>query len=499
MGTERGSAAPFPDRVGRYDILLPLGTGGLATVYLARARGIGGFEREVALKLVHSHLRARDGWAVELIEEAKLASRVRHPNVVPVLDVGDDPFGVFLVLEYVEGDTLSGLLRLARQRGTTLPRPVLLRILIDALAGLHAAHETRDDEGHPLHLVHRDFSPQNILIGVDGTSRLTDFGIAKSRTRVGFTRDGLIKGKISYMSPEQARGEPLDRRSDVWAAGVVAWELLAGRRLFKASDEVATLLRVVTEKAPRVATVSPDIPAALDDAVSSALQGAPAARCPTAQELSRRIVEGARAVGGVAEPVEVARVIGELLVDQLKERRERVRALIGLRAQMGRLAAPVSQQLATPSSDPEADTDQEPALKRNETHDLEATDTAAALESAAYSTPRRRRAWWVAAVAIPCGGAAVAYYAFGPWRVREVASETPQSSQPVPAASPSHEPTPSRESTSIPSAEPVPAPVASEQPKPQKPATPRTRPQPKPAKSAAAPPPIRDLPPSPYE
>src|SRR5262245_38036654 len=163
--------SPFPERVGRYELLLPIGSGGMASVYLARVRGVGGFERDVALKLLHAHLQEIPEFATELIDEAKIASGVRHPNVVQVVDVGDDPNGIYLVMEYIEGDTLSGLSRTATAEGDPLPFRIGVRILCDALAGLHAAHELRDAEGQLAALVHRDFSPQNILVGIDGAAR----------------------------------------------------------------------------------------------------------------------------------------------------------------------------------------------------------------------------------------------------------------------------------------------------------------------------------------
>ena len=147
----------MPERVGRYELLLPIASGGMATVYLARSNGVGGFERDVALKLTHAHLRENPDFAVDLVEEAKLAVRIRHPNVVPVLDVGDDLLGVFLVMEYIEGDSLSGLMRRAVAQGSPLPMRIGIRVLLDALAGLHAAHELRDEGGVPMNLVHRIF------------------------------------------------------------------------------------------------------------------------------------------------------------------------------------------------------------------------------------------------------------------------------------------------------------------------------------------------------
>jgi len=311
---------PFGRRVGRYELLLPIARGGMATVYLARKLGAGGFEKEVALKLTHEHLRDRPEWATELIEEAKLAARIRHPNVVSVLDVDDDPNGVFLVMEYIEGDSLSGLSANARGRGEPIPTPILLRILRDALSGLHEAHELCDARGAHVGLVHRDFSPQNILVGIDGVTRLTDFGVAKASSRAGFTESGVLKGKIGYMSPEQVRGRTLDRRSDVWAAGVVAWELFTGQRLFASSEgETATMLRILGDAPPRVRSVRPELPLAVDDAIASALMPNVNARCATAEELNTRIADGAQTK--MADPTEVASYVRTAAEPRLTSRR----------------------------------------------------------------------------------------------------------------------------------------------------------------------------------
>jgi serine/threonine-protein kinase len=283
-----------------------LGTGGMAAVFLARAEGMGGFERDVAVKLIHAHLRENQELTLALLNEARIAAKIRHPNVVPVYDVGEDPSGIFLVMEYVEGDTLSGLQRAARAANTRIPVSVGLRILADALAGLQGAHEQRDSNGAPLEIVHRDFSPQNILVGADGVSRLTDFGIAKAAGRSGHTSPGSIKGKVAYMAPEQARGKVVDRRCDVWAAGVVAWELLAARALHESDDEVATLLDVVTQAPPDLRTIDPSIPAALADVVASALVIDRQRRCPTAAELRSRLISACRAHGTLADSAEVA-------------------------------------------------------------------------------------------------------------------------------------------------------------------------------------------------
>jgi serine/threonine-protein kinase len=161
-----------------------------------------------------------------------------------------------MVMDYVEGDVLSAILKAISAKKQVMPLRIALRILSDALAGLHAAHELKDDRGELLHVVHRDFSPQNILVGCDGTTRLTDFGIAKVANSDQRTATGLIKGKVRYMSPEQAHAEELDRRADVWSAAVVAWEVLAGQRMHPIADETAVLLRIVSEDATPIATWS---------------------------------------------------------------------------------------------------------------------------------------------------------------------------------------------------------------------------------------------------
>jgi serine/threonine-protein kinase len=324
LPTPRQSQTPVPERIGRYEVLVPIASGGMATVYLARSRGLGGFEREVALKLTHAHLREQGSFATDLVEEAKLAVKIRHPNVVATLDIGDDPFGLFLVMDYVEGDSLAGLTRRAEAaEGAELPPAYGLRILLDALAGLHAAHELRGDDGALLGLVHRDFSPQNILVGVDGMSRLADFGIAKAATRLGHTQTGTLKGKIGYMSPEQARGHAVDRRCDVWAGGVIAWEIFTGRRMYnKDLDELSILLKIVTEPAPGLRAVRPELPAALERVVAQALSIPVEARWPTAAAFARALADACRSSGIFpAEPAEVGAFVQRLAGPKLARRR----------------------------------------------------------------------------------------------------------------------------------------------------------------------------------
>ena len=325
-----GDVPEAPERVGRYEILLPIAKGGMATVYLARAEGHGGFDRYVALKLTLPNLRNNPEFAALLLDEAKLVAHIRHAHVVPVTDVGQDALGVFLVMDYIAGDTLSGLTRDAAAQGTPLPKPVALRVLVDALEGLHAAHEHADEDGYPLHLVHRDFSPQNILVGTDGVGRLTDFGIAKAASRISTTAAGMIKGKMSYVSPEQARGAPLDRRCDLWAGGVIAWEIMCERKLNPANDP-SSLISTVKREPPRIRTIVPDAPEALERAIASVLKLDPNERLATAELFARDLASAARESGMLAERHEVAEHVKRLAGPVLAERRARLASARRLR------------------------------------------------------------------------------------------------------------------------------------------------------------------------
>jgi eukaryotic-like serine/threonine-protein kinase len=312
VSSDRRSAAValgptnVPPTLGEYNLLTKLASGGMATVYVARKSGVAGFERLVAIKCCHPHLRDDEEFVNMFLDEARLAASIRHPNVVATLDVSDGDY-LYLVMEYIEGCSLGNLVRHAAKSGVMVPPAIAVRVMIDTLLGLHAAHELKDSDGKPIGLVHRDVSPQNILIGVDGVSRITDFGIAFASARSTVTQEGRIKGKFSYLSPEQARSQPVTRRMDVFSAGTVLWESLTGRPLFRRTDDAATISAVLTGTVQPPSKINRGLPPGLDAVVMKALQRNPDSRFQTAAEfaeaLERLPIEGmaSRAVGAYVQ------------------------------------------------------------------------------------------------------------------------------------------------------------------------------------------------------
>jgi eukaryotic-like serine/threonine-protein kinase len=316
-------------RVDRYELVGEIASGGMATVYLARLTGVGGFQRFVAMKRLHPHLASEKEFVEMFLDEARIAARIHHPNVVPILEVGASAVGYYLVMEYIEGDTLARLLARAATRGKRLPVGIALRIALDTLSGLHAAHELRDDAGEAVQLVHRDVSPQNVLVGVDGIARITDFGVARAASRLTATRVGQLKGKIAYMAPEQAAGEEsIDRRADVFAAGIVVWEELAAKRLFKAENEAATLSRVMTEPVPPLTTIVPELSTALSNVVMRALERNVDLRFASCAQFADALEAAATGKESIATPRELAAYVTEVLGDEVSAQREAVRAWI---------------------------------------------------------------------------------------------------------------------------------------------------------------------------
>ncbi len=273
----------------RYELLGELATGGMATVYLGRMRRPMGFNRLVAIKCMHPQYAKDPSFASMFVDEARLTARLRHPNIVPTLDIVSDAGQLLIVMEYVEGESLAGLLKLVRDAGDRIPVAVACAIIHDLLLGLHEAHESTDDDGSALAIIHRDVSPQNVMVGLDGLARVLDFGVAKARRRVHHSNAGEIKGKIPYMPPEQLFGEGVDRRVDIYAAGVLLWESLVGQRLFEGSNEEALVRRIDAGDVPapstKVAGISPELDAIVMRAICKDADG----RFPTALAMAEAI------------------------------------------------------------------------------------------------------------------------------------------------------------------------------------------------------------------
>lgn len=324
----------------RYRIVAEIAAGGMGTVVLALRRDSVD-ARPVAVKQLHAHLVDDPDVVAGFVDEARIASRIAHPNVVRVHDVEMIGDALVIVMDYVEGIPLSALLRFLKGRGEELPVDVARLILTDALRGLHAAHELRDESGRVLSVVHRDVSPHNLLVGADGMTRVTDFGVAMASGRVASTHaDRGVKGKLQYLSPEQIYRRPLDRRADVFAAGIVAWEALTGRRLFGAATEGETLAMVLREPIAPPSAHRVDVTLDLDETCLKALERDPSRRFDDAEQFAAALEEG----GPLANRAAVADIVMRAVGDTLNNRRALLANALASPAD-----APASEAASAPS------------------------------------------------------------------------------------------------------------------------------------------------------
>ncbi|MCH9682597.1 MAG: protein kinase [Deltaproteobacteria bacterium] len=281
----------------RYEQLFELARGGMASLHLARVRGPSGFTKYVVLKRILPKWADEAEFVDMFLDEARLAALLDHPNAVHVYDAGRDDHGPFFAMEYIHGEDVRQLQRRLRARGETMPLRHAVAIAIGAAAGLHHAHERYDFDGKPLHIIHRDVSPSNVLVTYEGGIKVVDFGIAKASARETSTRPSVRKGKITFMSPEQCRGDALDRRSDVFALGAVLHQMLTGQPVFGGDNEFAVMNRIVNHDAPAPSTLRPQLPEALDRIVLRALSRDPAQRHATARELQRELEDLTETLG----------------------------------------------------------------------------------------------------------------------------------------------------------------------------------------------------------
>ena len=313
--TATSATSAAPRQVGRYAIYEPIATGGMATVHLGRLVGPVGFARTVAVKRLHPQYAHDPEFVSMFLDEARLAARIQHPNVVPTLDVLAAEGELLLVMDYIRGETLSLLGREHRQRGQRIPPKIVGSIVTGALQGLHAAHEAVDEAGELLGIIHRDVSPQNIIVGMDGVTRVLDFGVAKAEDRIQITQDQKVKGKLLYMSPEQLESKNVDRRTDIYAMGIVLFEALTGERMFLGDREGARLLQITRGELRMPSQVSPDL-APYDAIVRKASALEPAQRYASAREMGRAL-EG---VQPPSSPTEVGDWVQEVAGPTISQR-----------------------------------------------------------------------------------------------------------------------------------------------------------------------------------
>lgn len=300
-------------RVGRYQVFREIARGGMGTVHLGRTVSDLGVGRVVAIKRLHGHVAGDSNFVRMFLDEARLCARIRHPNVVSLLDLVAADDDLTMVLDYVEGETLAKLIEGSRKRGERVPERVVAAVMSAALHGLHAAHEAKSEDGSALGIVHRDFSPQNVLVGADGVARVVDFGVAKAAVRLQTTRDGELKGKLGYMAPEQVAGGEIDRRTDLFAAGVVLWELLVQKRLFSGDSEAQILMKIVRGGTDPPSDHAPGLSAAWDGITERALALAPEQRWASAREMALAI----EATFPIAPPSEVGAWVGRVAQEAL--------------------------------------------------------------------------------------------------------------------------------------------------------------------------------------
>ena len=303
---------------GKYRLIASLGHGGMADVFLAVAQGPVGFNKLQVIKRLRPNLAEEPEFLAMFLDEARLAARLNHPNIVQTNEVGEVAGQYFIAMEYLDGQPLHRIIHRGSKNGA-LTRAMGLKIIADTLGGLHAAHELTDYDGSPLHVVHRDASPHNVFVTYDGQTKLVDFGIAKAATRSAETRTGVLKGKIGYMAPEQARCELVDRRADVFSVGVILWELISGARMWKGMSDVEILDQLMHGRIPDITTVRADVPPDLVHIVRRALAPNQVDRYSTAAELRQELLAHLAREGMRVGDEEIGQLVSSLFQDKRQQ------------------------------------------------------------------------------------------------------------------------------------------------------------------------------------
>jgi serine/threonine-protein kinase len=313
--------------MGRYQLLAKLATGGMAEIYLARQTGIKGFERLVAVKKLFAHLAVEEKFLEMFFDEARIAATLNHPNIVQIYDLGQEEESYFIAMEYLEGESLGYMLRECHKSKTPIPATLAAGIVSQVCDGLDYAHKLTDDMGKPLAIVHRDVSPQNIIVLFSGGVKLVDFGIAKAASKSHKTSIGMFKGKLAYMSPEQCLGKPVDNRSDIFSMGAVFWELLTQRRLFKGDNKLTVMESIVSGDIPPLRKYKPNLSVELESITLQALQKDPKNRFRNAKEMGAAIQGYLRRIGAAAGVQEIAGFVKVVFAERAQKKRRLLEAI----------------------------------------------------------------------------------------------------------------------------------------------------------------------------
>jgi serine/threonine-protein kinase len=307
----------LPETIDRYEILQKLATGGMAELYLAKLSGMEGFEKVVVIKRILHHLASDQEFVSMFLDEARIAAKLSHPNVVQIYDLGRADDTYYIAMEYVSGRNIAHAIKKEKERGRHIPVEHAARVMSGVCEGLYYAHTRKDLDGKPLNIIHRDISPQNVLVSFAGGVKLVDFGIAKASTQLAQTRAGVLKGKYSYMSPEQVRGDRIDGRSDLFAAGIVMYEMLTAQRPFERDSSLKTLKAIVQEKPLNPRDLNPSVPAEVVKILSKALEKDSNRRYVNAQEMQLALEDWLDRSPNKSNNVRLSRYLHELFDDEL--------------------------------------------------------------------------------------------------------------------------------------------------------------------------------------
>jgi serine/threonine-protein kinase len=390
---------------GKYKLLAKLAIGGMGEIFLARLSGVAGFEKLVVIKRLLPHLAEDGHFVAMLLDEARIAARLNHPNVCQTYDLGEVDGQYFIAMEYLEGAPASQLLSRVRRSKEELDLRMACAIVLQSCEGLHHAHELKDNDGELVGLVHRDVSPSNVFVTVAGAVKILDFGVAKSQDALARTHTGALKGKYAYMSPEQILSKDIDRRSDIFSLGIVLFELLTTRRLFWRDSEYKMFQAIAEDDIPSVLEYRPDVPGPIADVVDRALSRDREERYATAKDMAEALSMACAPLGGPMTTGSIAEFVEEAFSDQIRERRQLVKTVAHSRAGAATAPARAITSEATPSAPNTSATVAQPLRRKTET---EAVD--AILDEITKSSGSRGK--WIALsilVLLGLGGGAYAF------------------------------------------------------------------------------------------